>query len=136
MSSRELASNDNALSTRCSLADIDRHVSARVRNRRILLGLSVQEFAQHIGVTYQQACKYEWGKTRLTAGRLSRIAKALDVEVDYFFAGPILPQEFCPSEQQRALFELIRNVAHIPDRRMQENFCAMARLMAEGVPGQ
>src|SRR6266480_3980330 len=41
--------------------DIDRHVGARVRERRIMLGLTQQQLADLIGVTYQQAHKYERG---------------------------------------------------------------------------
>ena len=35
--------------------DIDRHVGARIRERRIMLGLTQQQLADLIGVTYQQA---------------------------------------------------------------------------------
>jgi transcriptional regulator with XRE-family HTH domain len=48
-----------------------------IRNRRILLGLSQQQFGDLIGVTYQQAHKYEKGLNRVAAGRLHDIALAL-----------------------------------------------------------
>jgi len=38
--------------------DIDRHVGARIRESRIMLGLTQQQLADLIGVTYQQAHKY------------------------------------------------------------------------------
>ena len=44
--------------------DIDRYVGARVRERRIMLGLTQQQMAELIGVTYQQAHKYEKGINR------------------------------------------------------------------------
>jgi DNA-binding XRE family transcriptional regulator len=50
--------------------DVDRHVGARVRERRIMLGLTQQQLADLIGVTYQQAHKYERGINRISAGRL------------------------------------------------------------------
>jgi DNA-binding XRE family transcriptional regulator len=50
--------------------DIDHHVGARVRERRIMLGLTQQQLADLIGVTYQQAHKYERGINRVSAGRL------------------------------------------------------------------
>ena len=68
--------------------DIDRHVGTRVRDRRIFLGLTQQQMAGLIGVTYQQAHKYEKGINRVAAGRLYHIARALGVEVGYFFEGP------------------------------------------------
>ncbi|HLY58110.1 MAG TPA: helix-turn-helix transcriptional regulator, partial [Stellaceae bacterium] len=48
--------------------DIDRHVGARIRERRIMLGLTQQQLADLIGVTYQQAHKYERGINRVSAG--------------------------------------------------------------------
>src|SRR5579884_4065703 len=65
--------------------DIDRHVGARVRERRIMLGLTQQQLADLIGVTYQQAHKYERGINRVSAGRLYEVAQVLSVPVSYFF---------------------------------------------------
>src|SRR5919112_2582678 len=67
--------------------DVDRHVGARVRERRIMLGLTQQQLADLIGVTYQQAHKYERGINRISAGRLYEIAQVLSVPVGYFFDG-------------------------------------------------
>ena len=67
--------------------DIDRYVGARMRERRIMLGLTQQQMAELIGVTYQQAHKYEKGINRIAAGRLFTIAQALGVDVGYFFDG-------------------------------------------------
>jgi transcriptional regulator with XRE-family HTH domain len=67
-------------------------VGARIRERRIMLGLTQQQLADLIGVTYQQAHKYEKGINRIAAGRLSGIAHALGVEVGYFFEGADVAQ--------------------------------------------
>ena len=34
--------------------DVDRHVAARIRARRVLLGLTQRQVAEQVGVTYQQ----------------------------------------------------------------------------------
>jgi transcriptional regulator with XRE-family HTH domain len=60
-----------------STAVIDDHVGRRIRERRILLGLTQGELAEMIGVTYQQAHKYEHGINRVSAGRLFEIARVL-----------------------------------------------------------
>ena len=60
-----------------STAAIDDHVGSRIRERRIMLGLTQQQLAEMIGVTYQQAHKYERGINRVSAGRLFEIARAL-----------------------------------------------------------
>src|SRR6187399_320194 len=67
--------------------DIDRYVGARIRERRIMLGLTQQQLADLIGVTYQQAHKYERGINRVSAGRLYEMAQVLSVPVNYFFDG-------------------------------------------------
>lgn len=110
---------------------LDRHVGARLRDRRVMLGLSQQELAKLIGVTYQQAYKYEKGVNRIAAGRLYEIARALGVDCDYFFVGlgPREPARVAP--QQRLLLELARSFAAIPTRRQQEALCSVARALAE-----
>ena len=109
--------------------DIDRYVGARMRERRIMLGLTQQELAELIGVTYQQAHKYEKGINRIAAGRLSTIAQALGVEVGYFFDGMDSERSFKPTPQQRMLLELARNFISMPSRKHQEAICHLARAL-------
>src|SRR3954453_14574465 len=78
--------NDGNLSRR-RVQDADRHVGMRLRERRMTLGMTLQQLAELIGVTHQQAYKYGTGLNRLAAGQLWRVAQALGVEVDHFFAG-------------------------------------------------
>ncbi len=112
--------------------DIDRHVGNRIRQRRIMLGLTQQHFADLIGVTYQQAHKYEKGINRIAGGRLYQTAQALGVEVSYFYEGmadqgPAIKS----SPQQRLLLELARSFLKLPSRKHQEAICALARAMAD-----
>ena len=67
--------------------DVDRYVASRLCERRIMLGLTLRQMAELIGVTYQQAHKYEKGINRIASGRLFTIAQALGVDVGYFFDG-------------------------------------------------
>src|SRR3954453_1180572 len=115
--------------------DIDRHVGARVRERRIMLGLTQQQLAELVGTTYQQAHKYEKGLNRIAAGRLHALARALGVEPGYFFEG--LGEPARPTAQQRLLLELARSFAALP-RRQQEAITELARVLAvaEAAPGQ
>ena len=111
--------------------DIDRYVGARMRERRIMLGLTQQQMAELIGVTYQQAHKYEKGVNRIACGRLYTIAQALGVEVRYFYEGmEALPGQFEPTAQQRLVLELSRNFVAISDRRRQEAIGDLARALA------
>ena len=113
--------------------DIDLHVGSRMRERRIMLGLTQQQMADLIGVTYQQAHKYEKGINRIAAGRLYNVARALGVEVSFFFEGLDEAQAFQPTPQQRMLLELARNFISLPNRRHQEAICMLARVLAEDV---
>lgn len=114
--------------------DIDRHVGARMRERRIMLGLTQQQMAELIGVTYQQAHKYEKGINRIAAGRLYTIAQALGVDVSYFFQGMDNEHSFKPTPQQRMLLELARNFIGMPSRKHQEALCSLARALANPEP--
>ncbi len=60
---------------------IDVEVGHRIRIQRNALGLSQTELADHLGVTFQQVQKYERGVNRVGAGRLTKIANALQVPV-------------------------------------------------------
>ena len=66
---------------------IDLHVGARLRYRRMLLGMSQESLAAKLGLTFQQIQKYEKGQNRIGASRLWRLAQALDARVCYFFEG-------------------------------------------------
>src|ERR1044071_7861480 len=67
------------------LGPIDRHVGARVKIRRHMLGLSQQKLAGALGVTFQQLQKNESGTNRIASSRLYDLSKALDVPIQFFF---------------------------------------------------
>jgi transcriptional regulator with XRE-family HTH domain len=110
--------------------DIDRHVGARVRERRIMLGLTQQQLADLIGVTYQQAHKYERGINRVSAGRLFEIAQMLRVPVSYFFDGLDVEAERAGSPRERMCLELARNFSQIANEKHQEALSQLARALA------
>ena len=112
-------------------SSIDRHVGARIRERRIMLGLSQQQMADMIGVTYQQAHKYERGINRISAGRLYEITRVLNVPITYFFEGlDIKEDDESLNPRQRMCLELARNFASISNQRHQEALSQLARALA------
>ena len=114
------------------MQDIDRHIGARIRQRRIMLGLAQQQLAELIGVTYQQAHKYEKGINRISGGRLFMLAQALGVEVSHFYDG--LGAEggsLKPPQPQRLLLELAQNFRALRSRRHQEAICDLVRAVAD-----
>jgi transcriptional regulator with XRE-family HTH domain len=109
---------------------IDNHVGERIRERRIMLGLTQQQLAKTLGVTYQQTHKYEHGFNRVSAGRLYEIARALDVPVTYFYEGVAdeKPSQLAP--HQRTLLEVARNFTAIENEKHQEALNHLARVLA------
>lgn len=116
---------------RAKAQDIDVFVGNRMRLRRTMLGLTQQQMADVIGVTYQQAHKYEKGVNRIAAGRLYQIAQVLGVDVGSFFEGMDAQDAFAPTPQQRMLLELARNFIALNNRRHQEALCNLARALSE-----
>lgn len=66
---------------------VDVYVGERLRIARKYLGLSQEQLANMSGVTFQQVQKYEKGVNRISASRLYILAKALNVEIGFFFEG-------------------------------------------------
>ncbi len=64
---------------------VDVHVGARLRQRRMLLGMSQTTLGDAIGLTFQQVQKYEKGMNRISASRLFYLCGVLDVPIQYFF---------------------------------------------------
>lgn len=71
---------------------IDIHVGARVRMRRVLIGMSQEKLGERLSLTFQQIQKYEKGTNRIGASRLQQISEILGVPVSYFFEGTPVPQ--------------------------------------------
>lgn len=72
---------------------IDLHIGRRIRNRRKLLGYTQPALARSVGVAFQQIQKYECGANRVLPANLWRLARAMDVEIAYFFEGFELPAD-------------------------------------------
>lgn len=110
--------------------DTDRHVGTRIRERRVMLGLSQQQMADLIGVTYQQAHKYERGINRISAGRLFEIAQVLGVPVGFFYEGLETRRGADLSARQRMCLELARNFTSISNEKHQDALSQLARALA------
>ena len=69
-------------------SSVDRHIGARIRARRLDIGLSQERLGDEIGVTFQQIQKYEKGVNRVAASTLIDIAAALDVRIEALLPAP------------------------------------------------
>ena len=96
-----------------------------------MLGQTQQQLADLIGVTYQQAHKYERGINRISAGRLFEIARVLSVPITYLFEGVDGAEDGTThAPRERMCLELARNFSQIPNERHQEALSQLARVLA------
>ncbi len=90
----------------------------RIRERRAILGLTQEQLAAALTISYQQVQKYETGANRVSAGRLYEIAQCLETDVSYFFKGlKDSPgrAETSHGVRNRATIDLVRNFQAISD---------------------
>lgn len=90
----------------------DQHIGNKIYGVRIAQGLTRQELSDLIGVTPQQLQKYEKGLNRISAGRLTLVAKALHKSISFFYEDM---EEESPEvqKQQRICMEVSNNFKKI-----------------------
>lgn len=69
------------------LNDVDVFVGQRLRELRMLAGLSQSDVASALGLTFQQLQKYERGFNRVSSSRLFKLGQFFRVPVSVFFEG-------------------------------------------------
>ena len=62
-------------------------VGQRVRERRWVVGMTLQQLGDRVGITAQQIMKIETGTYEISASLMQDIAAALDVPASFFFEG-------------------------------------------------
>jgi len=65
--------------------NFNQHLGAKLKMRRLALGLTQTKVAQAINVTFQQIQKYEKGTNGISSLRIMQLANFLKVPVVYFF---------------------------------------------------
>jgi transcriptional regulator with XRE-family HTH domain len=126
---------------------VDTHVGTKVKTRRLMLGLSQDDLAKAIGLTFQQVQKYERGTNRISVSRLVDISRALKAPFEYFLDGcgaialgkrPMLrgvsdnKQEALEPDPMtsRDTIELVRAYSKIRKPQLKKQLLEMAKAMA------
>ena len=65
--------------------NFNKHLGAKLRMRRLALGLTQTKVAHAINVTFQQIQKYEKGTNGVSSARLMQISQFLKVPITYFY---------------------------------------------------
>lgn len=120
---------------------IDIHVGARVKLRRMILGMSQEALGTALGLTFQQIQKYEKGVNRIGASRMYEIARLLQVPVQFFyddydaepFAGGFAEEAEPVMEMVRSQegVQLCRYFAGIKDPDVKKRVLDLVRSIAE-----
>jgi len=114
---------------------IDQHVGERIRLLRTERGLTQEQLAAALEVSYQQVQKYETGANRISAGRIYEIARKLGVDVGFFFDGlgqgesATAPLEH--GGRQRTAIELVRKFAQIEDPEVRAAIAGLVKTLVE-----
>lgn len=99
---------------------IDRAVGESVRLYRVMVGLSQEQLAERLGVSFQQVQKYENGVNRISASTLYRITLILGVPVEALFEFAewrnVPPQMF-----EKETLVLLREFARVGDKKTRAN---------------
>ncbi len=117
----------------------DPRIGMRIRTLRLERGLSQAELGELLGVSFQQVQKYEKGVNRVSAGRLQRVAEALQVPVTFFYAG-FAPDRGQPDPhfielgfdllQTTGAVRLLRAYSRIDDPKVRQLFMRLAEAVA------
>ena len=139
----------NNISSSRKSKQVDIHVGKRLKQRRMILGLSQTELANRLGISFQQIQKYEKAADRLSVSRLADISNVLDINIMYFFNG--LPEKVLkqspktkatldkeavenikddPMAQTETL-TLVRNYCEITDKKERNNVITLCKALAK-----
>lgn len=103
---------------------IEEIICKRLIRFRLEKKMSRQQLADKIGVSNQQAQKYEKGINRISAGRLYSIAKALGIPIELFYTNieaELDEDTFFASDIHKELLEIVTNFKNISNPAHKEN---------------
>lgn len=136
-------------------SSVDEHVGHQLRQRRSIVGMTQENLADAVGITFQQVQKYENGANRVSAGRLFEFSRILNVPVSFFFenfgaeASSKSYYNLGMAENDQSAFEgpgdimakketldLVRIYYSIQDPKLRKNLFNFVKSMAESLKEQ
>lgn len=119
-----------------TVKSVDKLIGANIRANRLTHGLTQQELAARIGLTFQQVQKYENDVNRVGGSRLIQIAEALNVPVVALFKGAEVGPQPVHSELSdlivnRRAIRLLRAFSKIKRTSSQQALVKLAEDMAD-----
>jgi transcriptional regulator with XRE-family HTH domain len=117
---------------------IDQHIGSRLRLRRTLLGMTQEQLAAVLGISYQQVQKYETGANRISASRLFEIGQMLETDASYFYEGlseGAEVRELPHGGHNRVAIDLVRNFLEIADENQRTALAMLVKTLKPAVCG-
>ncbi|MEM9668132.1 MAG: helix-turn-helix transcriptional regulator [Pseudomonadota bacterium] len=112
---------------------IDKVIGTQIRQRRIMMGLTQDQVADTLGISYQQIQKYETGSNRVSASRLYEIATLLNTDIGWFF--PSNDRQYLAEDSDSAsprhVIELVRRFSRIENQKVRAGIMALIRSIAD-----
>ena len=115
-------------------SEIDVLVGRRLREARLLAGLSQGQLGAKIGVTFQAVQKYESGENRLSASRLLAVAEFLRQPLSFFFGDLSEPDSAAaaPASLTPKEIKLLRYYRGIGNEEARDWMLKLAKSMGGG----
>lgn len=115
--------------------EIDRYIGARMRERRLMRGMSQGELAKLVGLAFQQIQKYESGADRISASRLLDCAVALHTPFGWFVEGADSPLKRTLTRRGSAALSLHRSIGEITEPGCRQALRRLVRVLAKSGVG-
>jgi transcriptional regulator with XRE-family HTH domain len=126
------------------ITPIDIHIASKLREFRLIAGLSQEKLGELVGVTFQQIQKYEKAKNRISASRLFEFSQILEKPMETFFEGMVSDRsyynyDFKPNRKQakslisfnKELLPLVRAFGLIENPQSKKHLVALANSIAK-----
>ncbi len=110
--------------------EMSKAFGALLRKKRIMAGMSQDNVAQEIGVTFQQVQKYENGTNRISLPRLVQMANVIGFNpADMFDIGEISAAREIPLTRKN--LEVVKVMALLPGHAFDSIFKLIKALVSE-----
>lgn len=119
--------------TKGKATDFDKKIGSAIRHIRTYKGVTQQDLAKKIGVTFQQLQKYEKGTNRVSVSRLHLLSEALEFDLSDFFHSLQTREKADKSAMQifdvndKQTLELISLFSEIKDPQIKRSFLGILK---------
>lgn len=117
--------------------DIDKHIGERLKQIRKQKGMTQEDLAEKLGISFQQIQKYENGKNRISFSNMVELSRYLNVSLDSFLDSPSLASGLSDSNQatvpQKETDELLKVYYSLDDPKLRKNLLQLVKSMATNI---